>query len=179
MTEVATRELSKKLGVPIRIGSVDIEWLNKIVLEDLYLEDQQGQTLFEADHVAAGLDLWPLFQGRLVFTTARLFGFTLNLNKATDKAPLNLQFVIDAFASKDTTKKKSDIDLRFNTILIRRGQFNFHVADAKTTPDKFNAKHTEVKDINATISIRALSKDSINATIKKLSLEEKSGIKLR
>lgn len=179
MTEVATRELSKKLGVPIRIGSVDIEWLNKIVLEDLYLEDQQGQTLFEADHVAAGLDLWPLFQGRLVFTTARLFGFTLNLNKATEKTPLNLQFVIDAFASKDTTKKKSDIDLRFNTILIRRGQFNFHVADAKTTPDKFNAKHTEVKDINATISIRALSKDSINATIKKLSLEEKSGIKLR
>ena len=32
----ATRELSERLGVPVRIGNVDIEWFNRLVLENLY-----------------------------------------------------------------------------------------------------------------------------------------------
>ena len=31
----ATRELSERLGVPVRIGNVDIEWFNRLVLENL------------------------------------------------------------------------------------------------------------------------------------------------
>ena len=34
----ATRELSERLGVPVRIGNVDIEWFNRLVLENLYQE---------------------------------------------------------------------------------------------------------------------------------------------
>ena len=30
----ATRELSERLGVPVRIGNVDIEWFNRLVLEN-------------------------------------------------------------------------------------------------------------------------------------------------
>ena len=154
ITDVATRELTQRLGVPVRIQHVDLKWLNKVVLDGVYLEDQKGKTLFEANHITAGLDLWPLLQGRLVFTTARIFGFTFNLEKETDHSPLNLQFVIDAFARRDTVKRASDIELRFNTILIRRGNFNFNVADAPNRAPKFDAKHTAVEDINATISIR-------------------------
>lgn len=178
ITDVATRELTQRLGVPVRIQHVDLKWLNKVVLDGVYLEDQKGKTLFEANHITAGLDLWPLLQGRLVFTTARIFGFTFNLEKETDHSPLNLQFVIDAFARRDTVKRASDIELRFNTILIRRGNFNFNVADAPNRAPKFDAKHTAVEDINATISIRTFSKDSINASIRRLSLKEKSGIQL-
>lgn len=44
----ATRELSERLGVPVRIGNVDIEWFNRLVLENLYLEDESGTVLFDA-----------------------------------------------------------------------------------------------------------------------------------
>lgn len=50
----ATRELSERLGVPVRIGNVDIEWFNRLVLENLYLEDESGTVLFDANHVSAG-----------------------------------------------------------------------------------------------------------------------------
>ena len=60
--------------------------------------------------------------------------------KHTPESPLNLQFVIDAFASKDSIKeKRRNIDLRFNSIMIRRGNFSYNVDSEKETPGKFNA----------------------------------------
>lgn len=175
----ATQELSHRLGVPVKIERVDIEWFNRLVLEGLYLEDQRGKVLFKANHVAAGFDILPLFEGRLTFNTVRLFGPHVHLSKKTASEPLNLKFVIDAFASKDTLpKKKLDIDLRFNTVLIRQGHFSYDVEDVPATPGKFNAKHVDVRDLSAKISLKALRKDSIHAQIKKLSLTEGSGFSL-
>lgn len=175
---VATTELSNRLGVPVRIGNVDIEWFNRLVLEDLYLADQEGDTLFEANHVAAGFELWPLMEGKIVFSTVRLFGFSVNLKKQTPESALNLQFVLDAFASKDTVKKDTHIDLRFNSILIRRGNFRYDVLSAAHTPGKFNARHVNIKNLSAKIAMKAFNKDSLNANIKKMSFDESSGFAL-
>lgn len=175
---IASTELSSHLGVPVKIGNVNIEWFNRVVLDNLYLEDETGKTLFEANHVAAGFEVLPLLKGKFVFSTVRLFGFSVNLNKKTPDSPLNLQFVIDAFASKDTMKKNPNIDLRFNSILIRRGNFRFDVESEAQTPGKFNAKHVDIKNLSAKISMKAFNKDSLNANIKKMSFDEASGFTL-
>ena len=117
VANTATTVLSERLGVPVRIGNVDIEWFNRLVLEDLYLEDESGAVLFDANHVSAGFEILPLLNGKIVFSTIRLFGFSVSLSKETPADKLNLQFVINAFASKDTVKKQPNIDLRFNSIL--------------------------------------------------------------
>lgn len=178
VAHTATTELSERLGVPVQIGNIDIEWFNRLVLENLYLEDKSGAVLFEANHVSAGFEILPLLNGKIVFSTVRLFGFSANLNKNTTTDKLNLQFVIDAFTSKDSTKKKSNIDLRFNSILIRRGNFRYDVKNAATTPGKFNAKHIDIRNISAKISMKAFNKDSLNANIKKMSFNETSGFSL-
>lgn len=175
---IASTELSSRLGVPVKVGNVDIEWFNRVVLENLYLEDREGGTLFEANHVAAGFEMLPLFKGKFVFSTVRLFGFSVNLKKKTPESPLNLQFVIDAFASKDTVKKNPNIDLRFNSILIRRGNFRYDVESEAHTPGKFNAKHVDIKNLSAKLSMKAFNKDSLNANIKKMSFDESSGFSL-
>lgn len=178
VSDIASTELSGHLGVPVKIGNVNIEWFNRLVLDNLYLEDQEGQTLFEANHVAAGFEVLPLFKGKFVFTTVRLFGFSVNLKKKTPESPLNLQFVLDAFASRDTIKKNPNIDLRFNSILIRRGNFRYDVQSEAETPGKFNARHVAIKNLSAKISMKAFNKDSLNANIKKMSFDEASGLTL-
>lgn len=175
---VVTTELSDRLGVPVNIGKVNIKWINRLVLEDLYLADQQGETLFDANHVSASFEILPLLKGKIVFSTVRLFGFSVNLNKKTPDDKLNLQFVLDAFANKDTVKKESNIDLRFNSILIRRGNFRYDIQNAAYTPGKFNLKHVSIKNLSATISMKAFNKDSLNANIKKMSFDEVSGFSL-
>jgi len=95
VSEVATTQLSGHLGVPVKIGNVDIEWFNRLVLEGLYLEDQDGKVMFEANHVAAGFEIMPLLEGK--FASRRyVVRFSFNLRKHTPESPLNLQFVIDA-----------------------------------------------------------------------------------
>lgn len=178
VANTATTVLSERLGVPVRIGNVDIEWFNRLVLEDLYLEDESGAVLFDANHVSAGFEILPLLNGKIVFSTIRLFGFSVSLSKETPADKLNLQFVINAFASKDTVKKQPNIDLRFNSILIRRGNFRYDVKNAAATPGKFNAKHIDIRNMSAKISMKAFNKDSLNANIKKMSFDEASGFSL-
>lgn len=178
VADIASSELSEKLHVPVKIGNVQFGWFNNLVLKDLYLEDESGKVLFEANHVSAGFDALPLLKGKIVFSSVRLFGFNMHLAKDTPQSPLNLKFVIDAFASKDTVKKEKNIDLRFNSILLRRGNFTYDVYSQKETPGKFNPHHIGVKNFTAKISLKAFNKDTVNAYIKKMSFEEKSGFHL-
>ena len=78
-------------------------------------------------------------------------------------------------------KKENSLDLRINSILIRRGRMSYHVLSEEETPgENFNAKHIQLQNIIANISLKALSKDSLNLGIKRLSLDEKaSGFSLK
>ncbi|MDL2222258.1 translocation/assembly module TamB, partial [Parabacteroides sp. OttesenSCG-928-N08] len=91
---------------------------------------------------------------------------------------LNLQFVIDAFASKDSIQKETNIDLKIHSVLLRRGNLRYDVESERTTPGRFNPKHIDIDNISANISLRAFSNDSINAHIKRLSFDEASGLSL-
>ncbi len=163
----------------MQIGSVEFELFNKIVLKDLYLEDQQGDTLFEAKRLSVGFEFLPLFRKQLIFSSAQLFTFQVNMNKETDESPLNIQFLIDAFASKDTLKKRPEIDLNIHTLNIRRGNFSYHVKDAPETSGQFNAKHLDISNISAKIHLNKLSNDSINISVDKLSMKDLSGLELK
>lgn len=62
--------------------------------------------------------------------------------------------------------------------MIRTGNFSYNVDSEKETPGKFNAKHIDIKNLSAKISLKAFNKDSVNAHIKKMSFDEASGFSL-
>lgn len=173
----AEKELSARLNVPVTVGKVDIEWLNRLVLGDVSIDDQNGQKLFEADHISAGFKIWPLLHGQWVFTTVRLFGFSLNIERETPDSPLNLQFVMDAFASKDTLSKTS-IDLKINSIIIRRGRLRYDVLNIPFPDNRFSTGHIHLEDINGKIILPSLHAPTFSVEIHKLSMKERSGFRL-
>ncbi len=173
---VATGELEKRLGTEVRISRIDFEVFNKLILKDIYLEDQSGDTLLHANRLAVGFDLLPMFKGKLLFSSAQLFSFKFNLTKESAQSPLNLQFVIDAFASKDTVQKNNKIDLQIQNLNLRRGSFSYHVKDEPEMTGKFDSKHIEMKDISAKIHINQLNDTLLDAKIDRLAFFEKSGL---
>ncbi|GHU83495.1 DUF490 domain-containing protein [Bacteroidia bacterium] len=175
----AVSELTERLHTPISIGKVEIEWPNRLALSNVCMDDESGREMFRANHLAAAFRVLPLVQGKLVFTTIRLFDFTLHLNKETPQSPLNLQYVIDAFASKDTTKQPANIDLSIHSVMIRKGNFSYDVLSEATTPGKFNAKHINVGNLSGHIELNAFNSDSLDARIKRISLKESSGFELK
>ncbi|MFV0545322.1 MAG: translocation/assembly module TamB, partial [Bacteroides sp.] len=179
MTVVISKELSQMLHTNVRIGKVNLGLLNRIIVDDMLVDDQSGKQLLKVTRLSAKFELKSILEGKISINSVQLFGFTAQLNKQTPQSASNFKFVIDAFAPKDTIKTESNINLRINSILIRRGKVSYDVLSEEETPGTFNPNHLEVHNIIANLSLKALTPDSLNMGIKRLSFDEQSGFSLK
>ncbi|MCD8287630.1 MAG: AsmA family protein, partial [Porphyromonadaceae bacterium] len=172
------QELVRLFDTRLSIGSSHIEPFNKIRLTDLCLYDRQGDTLFYAQDVMMGFALQELLQKRLVFTTVQVNDFDISLRRDTPEAPLNLQFILDLFKGDDSPA--IDLHSQINTVLVRRGRIRYDVSSLTSKEEGlFDPNHIEVDNFLATVSLKALEKDSLNVNIRKVSFDEKSGFSLQ
>ncbi len=180
MSILVADELSSILGSRLTIGRIDMGLLNRIIIDDLLLDDRSGKEMVKVTRLSAKFDILPLFNGKISISSVQLFGFNVNLYKQTPEAEPNFRFVLDALAPKDTVQKQNNLTLRINSLLVRRGKISYDVLSEKETPERFNPQHIRLRNIIANISLKALQSDSINAAIKRLSIEEeRSGFELK
>lgn len=177
MSSFLANRLSDFLDTEIHIGRTDMGLLNRVIMDDVLIMDQQQDTLLRAARLSAKLDFLAILKGKIVINNAQLFGCYVNIYQNNPKGKTNLQFILDAFASKDTTEKK-DIDLRINSILIRRGEVRFNKRFVAETPGVFNPSHLHIKQLSTNIALKAFTKDSLNFQVKRLSFREQSGMQL-
>ena len=167
--------VSQKLGTEVTIGNVDVGFLNRLVVDNINLKDQAGQDLLHVGKLSARIELYPLTEGRIVLTSAQLFNAHANLYRKDSLTACNFQFVVDSLASRDTTQS-TPLDLRINSLIIRQSSVAYNETSAPTTPDKFNTKHLKINDISAHILLKALTPDSIDVNVKRLTFKEQSGL---
>ncbi len=180
LSVVVSSELSKVLGSQLTISHIDMGLLNRIIVSDILLYDQSGKEMLKVSRLSAKYDIIPLFKGKISIGTVQLFGFDINIEKEHPDAVPNIRFLIDAFASKDTVGTHSNLDIRVNSLLIRRGKVSYNVLSEKESPGKFNPNHVNVQNIIANVSLKALQNDSVNASIKRMSADEtNSGFQLK
>lgn len=175
LSAFVSKELRSLLNTEVTVGKIDMGLLNRIIVEDVLLHDRDDEELLKVARLSAKFELLPLLKGRIAISSVQLFGFNIRMTKDTPEAVPNFQFVLDAFASKDTTDTETNLDLRINSVLIRRGRISYNVLSEPETPGKFNANHIAVKNLSATLSLKALSNDSLNAAIRRFDFEEQSG----
>ena len=154
VSSFASNELSKLLGAKVSIGNINLGFLNRVILEDVRLNDVQGTEMLSVARVSAAYDIIPLFKGKIDISSAQLFGFNAHLNKETPDAKPNFQFIIDALSSDDN-KEPSRIDLRINSLLVRRGNVTYDVLSEAEKPGTFNANHLQFKNLRANVSLKA------------------------
>ena len=169
------RALGNKLGTLVTVGRVDIGLLNRIILDDVCILDQQNKQMLNVSRLSASVDLLPLTDGKIRISSAQLFGAHARFYQKDLLSKPNFQFVIDSLASKDTTSH-TPLDIRVNTFIMRHSSVRFDRQDVALTPGQFNPKHLYVSDISAHILLKALTDDSVNVQIKRLGFEEQSGI---
>ena len=170
--------LSEKLGTEVTIGRVDLGFLNRLILDDVIINDQQKRKMVRVARLTAKVDLAPLAVGRISISSAQLFGADLYLSKVNENTPANFQFVLDSLASKDTTSH-TPLDLRINSLIVRHTSLKYDQWDVPQTQGKFNPKHLHIDDISAHIILKALKDDSLNVNVKRLALKEKSGLDIK
>ena len=171
-------ELSEKLGTEVSIGRVDLGFLNRIIIDDVLILDQRKQELLKASRISAKMELLPLLDGRVSISTAQLFGAHLKLYRDSAQADMNIQFVLDSLASRDTTSH-TPIDLRVNSLIIRHSSVSYDQLDAAQTEGLLNPAHLNLSDISAHLVLKAFKEDSLNLNIKKLTFHEQSGLQVK
>ncbi|MEZ4884148.1 MAG: translocation/assembly module TamB domain-containing protein [Chitinophagales bacterium] len=105
-TKKVTNYLSQKLDTRVEIGRVDIDFFKKIVLEDIYIEDLQKDTLLYAGKLKADIGMFSFFKQQLDITGINLENGRVNIKRTVSDSTYNFQFIIDAFTPQtpiDTT----------------------------------------------------------------------------
>ena len=179
LASIATAELRKLLNTEVSVGYVEMGFLNRFHIEDVLLKDHQGDDMLNLQRLTARFEIKPLLDGKIVINSVQLIGFDIRLKKDNPESTPNFQFVLDAFASKDTLNKSPNLDLRINSVFINRGQISYDVLSEAETPGKLNGSHLGLRNLSASISLKALRNDTIHAIIRRLSFEEQSGFQLK
>lgn len=175
--EQVSEALAEKFGTKVSVGSVNLGFFNRIIIDDLMAYDQQGDSMIYASRVSAKIDYLPLFNGRISIASAQLFGLKANLYRQTAQSKYNFQFVIDSLASKDTTKH-TPLDLHIGSLIIRHGSIKYDQRDVANKQGVFSPQHIGVSGLSAHFILDRLTDNDINLYVKKISFKDKSGLQL-
>ena len=140
MADHIGRVLSRQFETHVTIGNINLGLLNRIIIENISIQDQHSDTLFNAARMSAKMQVLPLAHGKIVIDNVQLFGFNVNLYQKNAEEAANYKFILDKFASNDTTKSR--LDLRINSLLVRRGKIKHHLYFKPKTPGRFNINQT-------------------------------------
>ncbi len=170
--------LAKKFGTEVSVGKVNLGGFNRIIVDDVMMLDQRGDSMLYASRVSAKIDFLPLKDGKISISSAQLFGLNANLYKQTAKSPTNFQFVIDSLASKDTTKH-SPLDLHIASLIIRHGSIAYNQRDISPRQGVFSPQHIGISNLSAHLILNRLTDNDIHLIVKKIGLLDKSGLEIK
>lgn len=170
--------LADKFGTKVEVGKVNLGFFNRIIIDDVMMYDQQGDSLIYASRLSAKIDYMAATQGKISVSSAQIFGLRANLYRQTAKSPANFQFVLDSLASKDTTQHKP-LDLHIGSLIIRRGAIAYHQRDVAPRSGVFSPQHIRVSELSSHILLNHVTDNSIDLLLKKLSFKDESGFKLQ
>ncbi|EFA43433.1 hypothetical protein HMPREF0645_2111, partial [Hallella bergensis DSM 17361] len=169
--------LSQKLNTRVDMGRASLGLFNRIIIDDVNIQDMKGHDMLQATRISVKADLISLLQGRISITSAQLFGMKANFYKETAQSKPNFQFALDSLASKDTLNHQP-LDLELKSLIIRRGNICWNQLD-KPRKQSFDTHHLNVKNLSSHIILNALRDDSINLKLKRISFTEASGLNIK
>ena len=170
--------LADKFGTKVEVGKVNLGFFNRIIIDDVMMYDQQGDSLIYASRLSAKIDYMAATQGKISVSSAQIFGLRANLYRQTAKSPANFQFVLDSLASKDTTQHKP-LDLHIGSLIIRRGAIAYNQRDVAPRSGVFSPQHIRMSELSSHILLNHVTDNSIDLLLKKLSFKDESGFKLQ
>lgn len=171
-TKKVTNYLSKKLDTRVEIGSVDIDFFKKIVLQDIYIEDLQRDTLLYAQKLRADIGLFSFTGREINITGIDLQNSKVKIKRTASDSTFNFQFLMDAFATKNPADTSS-VPWALHLSSIQLGDTKISVMDEVGGFDlqtnagslDFNINHVDLDKQVANISWLNLNDTKIAYTL--------------
>ncbi|RYF93586.1 MAG: AsmA family protein, partial [Chitinophagaceae bacterium] len=117
--------LENKLDTRVDIGRIYIGLPKNVILEDVYIEDRQKDTLFSGGKLKTNINIWRLItKNEVIINSIALEGITAKIKRQLPDTTFNFQFIVDAFApapdTSNTVKDTSASNITLGSIELDR-----------------------------------------------------------
>jgi hypothetical protein len=182
LTNKIAQHFASKWHTPVRVGGVDVELFKKIVLEEVYVEDLHQDTLLYIAKLKLDIGALDNRQKNVFVENVMLDHAVINLKLYTGDEDFNYQFILNEFASSDTTQADSTAPWRVSAsaLELKDVRFSYRTRfDTLAHSSTINFYNLSIDSLNGKISDVVLSGDTLQGSIDQLSFVEKSGFKVK
>lgn len=165
------------MDAKFQVESVNYRFFNKVVLKNVFIEDQQEDSLLFAKELIANLRSIDSKKREIDFNNINLLNARFYLNKTDSLAPVNLKFIIDAI-KRDSTNTKPRWEINFRNIELHQTVFryrNYKEINRSNSID-FSNLICYIDDLD--IRNLTVKNKVVNFYIKNLKFTEQSGFKV-
>ena len=161
------------------MGAVDYQLFNAVSIQDVYIEDLQGDTLIFTKSVATHFDLWKIVHGDIAITSLEFDALRCNL--VVDKhGILNLDFILKAFKKPKLDQTPSTVSYEIKDFKLNNSSFSYRNLKylPSTSSGQINFNRLKFNAINAEIALDLLNKDSLSVRVLDFNALETSGFRI-
>jgi hypothetical protein len=172
LTQKLAESLSRKYHTTFSIKGVSIQFFNRIVLEDLLVEDQKQDSMLFVHELVASIDSFSLKKSFIAIGHLKLNNTYVNISNDSKGIP-NYQFLTDQFQSTDTLKTDS------LNIEISMKQFEFNDARFRYAFSDSSGNHlVTLDDISIGVSDFEMTQKKLAMELTKFQLNDGKGLQL-
>ena len=168
--------LSENIQSEFSVGEINITFFNKIVINNLYVEDLAGDTLLCTDKLSVSITR-PKFKTRILKINRIALDHAIINFYIDSTRTVNLRFLIDRFVKKD--RDRSDQwDVEVKNISINDSRFYLTNSNAKVKKYGINFGNLRLYHFNADLRRFKPKVDTLDFMISQLSFIDSSGFEL-
>lgn len=172
----AVSYLEEKIGTEVEIDRIEIGLPKKVIVEGIYFEDQQGDTLLSGKKIAVDISLFKLLDNTVELNKVELEGIVANVERDKDSV-FNFDYIIKAFDSgkpKDTTAAPTVFSLNKVELDNIRVKYKDAITknDLKANLTHFDTRVTEFDLENMSFSVPEINLDGLKLVFEQGMVDE-------
>jgi len=177
LTQKITAEISENLNVNFEVGSVNFRFFNRVVLKNVYIEDQLNDTLLFSKEAICNLKRLDRKNKKIDISKINLINAKIYLHKFDTLQPINIVFSkIDSSKIDTSSAPKDKWDITFQNIEMHQSIFRYKSYRKKVT-EKGIINFNNLDCYIDVLDVRNLTIENgvVNFYTKKLKVKEKTG----
>ena len=172
-------KLSKELNTEVTIEGVDIKLIKTIVLEGILIKDLHKDTLLYVKYFSLDVSNYNLDSNYFNISEVELNKASVYLKKYLGEDALNLQFIIDHFATEDTVTTTARWLIDGENLSLNNIHFKYHDENSTDTIiSGINFKDLDLIVSNGSFHKMHVIGDTLIGKIENLNVTEKSGFEV-
>src|SRR5688572_1833455 len=105
----AVSYLEQTLNTRVSVGKIYVGLPKKVVIENVYLEDRQRDTLLIAGSLKVDIALLKLIKGEVDINSIELKNSTVKIKRELPDTVFNFQFIVDEFTPAKSTDQANSV----------------------------------------------------------------------